>query len=104
MNLLRMQQLCSSLRKGLDAFRLVIEQLLRFYKTSVKVSVETIQYAPDSTHKAAQEEWTRIEGMIQSEFERIIQETHAQEAFILAERTETTMQKGMVQNSRVARE
>ena len=76
-------------QKGLDAFRLVIEQLLQFYKTSVKVSVETIQYALDSTYKAAQEEWTRIEGTIQSEFERIIQETHAvekaaQEAFILA--------------------
>ena len=71
-------------QKGLDAFRLVIEQLLQFYKTSVKISVETIQYALDST----QEEWTRIEGM------RIIQETHAvgeaaQEAFILAERTKT---------------
>ena len=39
----------------------------------------------------AQEEWTRIECMIQSEFEQIIQETHAvekaaQEAFNLAER------------------
>ena len=64
-------------QKGLDAFRLVIEQLSRFYKTSAKVSVETIQYAPDSTHKAAQEEWTEIESMIQSVFERIIQETHA---------------------------
>ena len=45
-------------------------------------------------NKAAQKEWTRIEGMIQSEFEQIIQETHAvekaaQEASILAERTET---------------
>ena len=80
--------------ESLDALKFVIEQLLQFYKTSVKVSVETIQYAPDSTHNAAQEEWTRIEGMIQSESERIIQETHAvgeaaQEAFILAERTET---------------
>ena len=82
-------------QESLDAFRLVIEQLLEFYNTSVKVSVETIQYAPDSTHKAAQEEWTRIEGMIQSEFERIIQEMHAvlkaaQEVSILAERTETS--------------
>ena len=64
-----MQQLCLLLRKGLDAFRFVIVQLSQFYKTSVEVSVETIQYAPDSTHKAAQEEWTRIEGTIQSEFE-----------------------------------
>ena len=83
-------------RKGFDAFKLVIEQLSQSYKTSVKVIVETIQYEPDSTHKAFQEEWTGIEGMlsvIQSEFERTIQETHAaedaaQEAFILAERPE----------------
>ena len=82
-------------QESLDAFRLVIEQLLRFYKTSVKVRVETIQHALDSTYKAVQEEWTRIEGMIQSEFERTIQETHAvgeaaQEVSILAERTETS--------------
>ena len=68
-------------QESLDAFRLVIEQLSQFYKTSAKV-------------KTAQEEWTRIECMIQSEFEQIIQETHAvekaaQEAFILAERTES---------------
>ena len=59
-------------RKGLDAFELVIEQLSKFYKTSVKVTVETIQYEPDSAYKATQEEWTGIEGMlsvIQSEFE-----------------------------------
>ena len=52
-----------------------------------------IQYTADSTYKVVQEEWTEIEGMIQSESERIIQETHAvgksaQEAFILAERNE----------------
>ena len=74
-------------RKGLDAFKLVIEQLSQFYKNSAKVIVEMIQYALDSTYKAIQEEWTEIEGMIQSEFERIIQETHAvekaaQETFI----------------------
>ena len=79
-------------QKGLDAFRLVIEQLSQFYKTSAKVTAETIQYTPDSTYKAVKEEWTRIEGMIQSKLERIIQETHAvekasQEAFNLAERT-----------------
>ena len=59
-------------RKGLDAFKLVIEQLSQSYKTSVKVTVETVQYAPDSAYKAIQEEWTGIEGMlsvIQSEFE-----------------------------------
>ena len=39
-------------RKGLDAFKLKID--------SVKVTVETIQYAPDSAHKAIQEEWTGI--------------------------------------------
>ena len=71
----------------------MIEQLSQFYKTSGKVTVETVQYALDLTYKAVQEEWTGIEGMIQSEFERIIQETHsaekaAQEAFILAERNE----------------
>ena len=57
-------------RKGLDAFKLVIEQLSQSYKTSVKV--ETIQYEPDLTHKAIQEEWTGIECMlsvIQSESE-----------------------------------
>ena len=91
-NLLRMQQLCLSLRKGLDAFRLVVEQLSQFYKTSSKVTVEMIQYTADSTYKTAQEEWTRIECMIQSEFEQIIEETHAvekaaQEAFNLVERT-----------------
>ena len=59
-------------RKGLDAFKLVIEQLSQSYKTSVKVTVETVQYALDSAHKAIQEEWTGIEGMlsvIQSESE-----------------------------------
>ena len=81
-------------QESLDALKLVIEQLSQFYKTSAKVTVETVQYALDSTYKAVQEEWTGIEGTIQSEFERIIQETHAvekaaQEAFILAERTET---------------
>ena len=80
-------------QESLDAFRLVIEQLSQFYKTSVKVTVEMIQYTADSMYTAVQEEWTGIEGMIQSEFERIIQETHAvekeaQEAFILAERNE----------------
>ena len=64
-------------QEDLDAFKLVIEQLSQFYKTSSEVTVETVQYALDSTYKAAQEEWTEIEGMIQSEFERIIQETHA---------------------------
>ena len=81
-------------QESLDALKLVLEQLPQFYKTSAKVTVETVQYALDSTYKAAQKEWTRIEGMIQSEFERIIQETHAvenaeQEVSILAERTET---------------
>ena len=59
-------------RKGLDAFKLVIEQLSQSYKTSVKVTVETIQYALDSAHKAIQEELTGIEGVlsvIQSESE-----------------------------------
>ena len=56
-------------QESLDAFRLVIEQLSQFYNTSAKVTVEMIQYALDSTYKVAQEEWTRIEGMIQSEFE-----------------------------------
>ena len=51
-------------RKGLDAFKLVMEQLSQFYKTSVKVSVEAIQYAPYSAHKSIQEEWTGIEGML----------------------------------------
>ena len=82
------------IQESLDALKLVIEQLSQFYKTSAKVTVETVQYALDSTHKAAQKEWTRIEGMIQSEFEQIIEVTHAvekraQEASILAERTET---------------
>ena len=91
-NLLQMQQLCLSSQASLDAFRLVIEQLSQFYKTSAEVTVEMIQYTADSTYIADQEEWTRIEGLIQSEFERIIQETHAvekgaQEAFILAEGT-----------------
>ena len=81
-------------QESLDAFRLVIEQLSQFYKTSAKVTAETIQYTLDSTYTAVQKEWTRIEGMIQSEFERIIEVTNAvekaaQEAFILAERTET---------------
>ena len=66
-------------QESLDAFRLVIEQLSQFYKTSAKVTAETIQYTPDSTYKAVQEEWTRIEGSIQSKLERIIQETHAVE-------------------------
>ena len=70
----------------------MIEQFSKFYKTSAKVTVEMIQYALDTMYKAVQEEGTGIEGMIQSEFDRIIQETHAvekaaQEAFILAERT-----------------
>ena len=59
-------------QKGLDAFKLVIEQLSQSYKTSVKVTVVTIQYEPDLAHKAIQEEWTGIEGMlsvIQSESE-----------------------------------
>ena len=81
-------------QESLDALKLVIEQLSQFCKTSAKVTVETVQYALDLTYKAAQKEWTRIEGMIQSEFERIIEVTHAvekaaQEASILAERTET---------------
>ena len=62
---------------SLHAFRLVIEHLSQFYKTSAKVTAETIQYTADSTYKTVQEEWTRIEGMIQSKLERIIQETHA---------------------------
>ena len=59
-------------RKGLDAFNFVMEQLSQFYKTSVKVTVETVQYALDSAHKAIQEELTGIEGVlsvIQSESE-----------------------------------
>ena len=59
-------------QKGLDAFKLVIEQLSQSYKTSVKVSVESVQYASDSTHKVVQEERTGIEGVlsvIQSESE-----------------------------------
>ena len=59
-------------QKGLNAFKLVIEQLSQSYKTSVKVTVETVQYASDSTYKVAQEERTGIEGMlsvIQSEFD-----------------------------------
>ena len=102
----------------------MIEQLSQFYKTSAKVTAETIQYTPDSTYKAVQEEWTRIEGMIQSKLERIIQETHvageaAKEVSILAESTEdqcskvraghsaaqvkamTSMPKGTLQNLRV---
>ena len=46
--------------ESLDALKFVIEQLLQFYKTSAKVSVETVQYALDSTYKVVQEEWTRI--------------------------------------------
>ena len=104
-------------QETLHAFRLVIEQLSQFYKTSAKVIAETIQYTVDSTYKTVQEEWTRIECMIQSKFERINQETHpvwkaAQEAFILAGRTEfwdcsqwvkamTSMPNGMIQNSRI---
>ena len=56
-------------QESLDAFTLLIEQLSQFYNTSAKVIVEMIQYALDSTYKVAQEEWTRIEGMIHSEFE-----------------------------------
>ena len=59
-------------RKGLDAFKLVMGQLSQFYKTSVKVREESVQYEPDSAHQAIQEEWTGIEGMlsvIQSESE-----------------------------------
>ena len=59
-------------RKGLDAFKLVIEQLSQSNKTSVKITVETVQYASDSMYKVAQEERTEVEGMlsvIQSEFE-----------------------------------
>ena len=66
-------------QESLDALKFVIKQLSQFYKTSDKVTVETVQYALDSTCKAAQKEWSRIKGMIQSEFERIIQETHAVE-------------------------
>ena len=43
-------------QEGLDAFKLVIEELSQFYKTSAKVTVETVQYALDSTYKAVQEE------------------------------------------------
>ena len=75
-------------QESLDALKHVIEQMSQFYKTSAKVTVETVQHALDSTYKAAQKEWSRIEGMIQSEFERIIEETYAvvkaaQEAVIL---------------------
>ena len=56
-------------QESLDALKLVIEQLSQFYKTSAKVTVEPVQYVLDSTYKAVQEEWTEIEGMIQSEFE-----------------------------------
>ena len=35
---------------SLHALKLVIEKLLQFYKTSAEVSVETIQYALDSTY------------------------------------------------------
>ena len=109
---------------SLHAFRLVIEQLSQFYKTSAKVTTETIQYTADSTYKTVQEEWTRIEGMIQSNIERIIQDTHAagevaQEMSILVESTQdqcsaasagrsaapvkamTSMPKGTIQNLRV---
>ena len=53
-----------TIQESLDALKLVIEQLSQFYKTSAKVTVETVQYALDSTYKAAQEEWTEIEGTI----------------------------------------
>ena len=66
-------------QESLDALKFVIEQLSQFYKTSAKVTVETVQYALDLTYKAAQKEWTRIEGMTQSEFLRIIEVTHAVE-------------------------
>ena len=59
-------------RKGLDAFKLVMEQLSQFYKTSVKVIVETVQYALDSAHMAIQGELTGVESVlfvIQSESE-----------------------------------
>ena len=42
-------------RKGLDTFKIVIEQMSQSYKTSVKVTVETIQYESDSTYKVAQD-------------------------------------------------
>ena len=51
-------------RKDLDAFKLMIEQLSQFYKTSVKVCVESVQYASDSTYKVVQEERTGIEGVL----------------------------------------
>ena len=54
---------------SLHDLKLVIEQLSQFHKTSAKVTVETVQYALDSTYKVVQGDWTRIEGMIQSEFE-----------------------------------
>ena len=59
-------------RKGRDAFELVMGQLSQFYKTSVLVSVESVQYEPDSARKSVLEEWTGIVGMlsvIQSESE-----------------------------------
>ena len=43
-------------QESLDALKLVIEQLSQFYKTSVKVAVEPVQYALDWTYKAVQKE------------------------------------------------
>ena len=37
-------------QESLHDLKLVIEQLSQFYKTSAKASVETIQYALDSTY------------------------------------------------------
>ena len=83
----------STTQEGLDVLEFVIEQLSQFYKTAAKATVEMTQDAPDSAYKAAQEEWTEIEGMlsvIQSDFEpskrRMLRKRAAQEAFILAER------------------
>ena len=82
----------STTQEGLDALEFVIEQLSQFYKTSAKATVEMTQYAPDSAYKDAQEEWTEIMlSVIQLDFERTTQETHAAEegsarSFILAER------------------
>ena len=84
----------STTQEGLDALELVIEQLSQFYKTSAKATVQMTQYAPDSAYKAAQEEWTEIEGMLsviqstssEPSKRRMLRQRAAQEAFILAER------------------
>ena len=82
-------------RKDLDAFKLVIEQLSQSYKTSVKV--ETIQYEPDSTHKAMLRKNGRGLKVCCLSFSRspsepskrrMLRKMTAQEAFILAERPE----------------